>query len=138
MIIEDDESDYTDAEKTEAETIASAGITPGSPERGTITLRGTGQAEDRTSKSSVPVDASAPNIWYDMEDGRCIDDKKLLPSLELEEPSSHISLLRYDPRSLHHPLGHLQTRSINTKAIESRDPYQQSLRLTLNLSPLTG
>lgn len=63
MIIEDDETDCTDAEaKAEAETITNADVESSSPRQDTTTARGIGSAQDPTYESSVLVDPSAPNI----------------------------------------------------------------------------
>lgn len=101
MIIEDDESDSTDTE-IRAETITSTDIESGSPEQDTALYR-IGSAQDPTSELSISVHPSAPNIWYDVEDGRYVDENELLPGLELGEPSCPPAPpAREDLLSLHH------------------------------------
>ena len=80
MIIDEDEQESTGA-NTKNGIIISANIGPGSLDRDT-TLLEIRSAQGPTSGPSVSVDPSAPNIWYDVEDGCYVDDGGLLLSLE--------------------------------------------------------
>lgn len=85
MIIEDDGPDSRDA-RVEAgtETTAGADIGSGPAERDASPQR-TGSTQDPASELSEPVDLSGPNLWYDVEDGRYVNEEELLPSVGLGE-----------------------------------------------------
>jgi hypothetical protein len=82
-MIEDDKPDNSDAE-LEAETITGAVVESGCPKRDTG-LRRTCSAQDLHSESSDP------NIWYDVEEDRCVDKNEPLPNLGLEEQDRSFS-----------------------------------------------
>lgn len=85
--------------------IISADIESGSPDRLTTLLLGIGSAQDPSSGSRASANPSAPIIWHDVDDGCYVDESRLVPSLELGEPSCSLARTALGgQRSLyHHP-----------------------------------